>query len=73
MSTRANQLANLRLWLAASPTSEIAEYLGVIRDELSTRLNFDAANYVTRAVACCDVVKVGSRSVPASADPTSSA
>jgi hypothetical protein len=72
MSARANQLANLRLWLASTPTVELAEYLACVRDELSTRLNFDAANYVTRAIACCDVVKVGSRAVPATSEPPAS-
>jgi hypothetical protein len=72
MSARAMQLANLRVWLAAVPTSDLGEYLSAMRDELSTRLNFDAANYVTRAIASLDVVKVGSRAIPATAEPPSS-
>lgn len=69
MSTRANQVANLRLWLSAARAAEIAEFLSAMRDELSTRLDFDAANYVTRAVACLDARKLAARLSSATAEP----
>ncbi len=61
MSERANTIANLRHWLTLAPSSQLAEFLACLRDELSTRLNFDAANFVTRGIACLDERKVAER------------
>lgn len=72
MSNRANQVANLRLWLAAAPAEELAEFLSAMRDELSTRLHFDCANYVSKGIACLDARKIAERLSPATAEPTPS-
>jgi hypothetical protein len=73
MSDRANQLANLRVWLAGTASKNLAEFLGCVRDELSTRLAFDSANYVTRAIACLDERRLADQLSTATTEPPVSA
>jgi predicted NAD/FAD-dependent oxidoreductase len=63
------QVSNLRLLLASLPAPELAELMGVMADELRTRLQFDAANYVTRAVACLDARRLADRDLSATTEP----
>jgi hypothetical protein len=64
------QVANVRTMLADLPATSVAELMGCIADELRTRLQFDAANYVTRGVATLDVVRLADRAMPATTEPT---
>lgn len=73
MIGRASQLDNLRLWLAAATPAQLADFLSAVRDELSTRLDFDSANYVTRALACLDVRRMSERLGPATTEPPAAA
>lgn len=63
------QVSNLRLLLCALPADELCELLGVAADELRTRLQFDAANYITRAVASLDQVRLADRALAPSSEP----
>jgi hypothetical protein len=64
-----NQLGNLRLWLASASVDQLGEFVSAIRDEASSRLAFDAANYMTRALACLDVARLAQRLAPATTEP----
>jgi hypothetical protein len=52
------EFPTLRLWLAAQELPRLVEVLAAVGDELSSRQQFDARNYITRAVACLDAERI---------------
>lgn len=54
-------VTNLKLWLSLMDERCLAEVVQATRNELQGRLKLDAANYLTRAVACLDIERVAPR------------
>lgn len=72
MTERARQLDTYRLWIGLATTPVLTDMLAILRNELAGRLELDASNYLTRAVACLDAARFASNRPPATTEPSAS-